>query len=137
MIGTPLFPRKPCIRMAGMRAAHASALERRIHPGAGTGPSPTVETVAMRSSLRKSLLRVAGVTGLLLLVPLVAMQFTAEVDWGPADFLVGGALLFGAGTAMVLAMRRFERPLHRALAVGAIALALALVWAELAVGLFR
>lgn len=89
------------------------------------------------SSLRASLLRVALATALLLLVPLVAMQFTREVDWGILDFVAAGALLFGAGTAMVLAMRRFERPLPRGLALAAIALCFFLVWAELAVGIFR
>ena len=38
-----------------------------------------------------------GVVLVLLLVPLVAMQFTREVRWGLADFIVAGALLFGAG----------------------------------------
>lgn len=85
--------------------------------------------------LRKSLARVAIATGLLLLVPLVAMQFTAEVAWGVVDFLAAGALLFGAGAAMVLAMRRFERPLQRGLALAAIGLCFVLVWAELAVGI--
>lgn len=33
------------------------------------------------SPLRRSLSRVALATGLLLLVPLVAMQFTPEVSW--------------------------------------------------------
>lgn len=78
----------------------------------------------------------AVVTALLLLVPLVAMQFTPEVAWGPVDFLAAAALLLGAGTAIVLANARLERPVHRRVAVGAIVLATALVWAELAVGLF-
>lgn len=90
-----------------------------------------------RSSLRSSLAGVAVATGLLLLVPAVAMQFTAEVAWGPGDFLVAGSLLFGAGTAIVLARRTLERPLQRGAAVACIAFALALVWAELAVGIFH
>lgn len=45
------------------------------------------------------MLRVALVTGLLLLVPLVAMQFTDEVRWNLADFVVAGALLFGVSAA--------------------------------------
>ncbi len=91
----------------------------------------------MRSSLRQSILGVALATALLLLVPLLAMAFTPEVSWGPGDFLAAGALLFSAGTAAVLALRRLDRPMHRRLALGGIAMALAVVWAELAVGLFR
>jgi hypothetical protein len=41
--------------------------------------------------------RVALATAFMLLVPLVAMQFTDEVDWGVADFAVAGALLGGTG----------------------------------------
>ena len=84
-----------------------------------------------------ALLRVALGTAILLLVPLAAMQFTAEVQWGWGDFVMAGVLLFAAGTAVVLVMRKIARPLPRAAAVAAIALVFALVWAELAVGLFR
>ena len=72
-----------------------------------------------------------------MLVPLVAMRFTDEVAWGWMDFLLAGALLFGAGSAVVLASRRFKRPAQRAAVVLATTLIVALVWAELAVGLFR
>jgi hypothetical protein len=90
-----------------------------------------------KSSLRKSLVLVALATGLLLLVPLVAMQFTPEVSWGVVDFMAAGVLLFSAGAATVLAIRRFEPPLQRGLVLAAVGLCLCLVWAELAVGLFR
>ena len=88
-------------------------------------------------SLRKSLFGVALATGALLLVPLAAMQFTKEVAWGLGDFLLAGALLFSAGTAIVLAIRGFKRPGHRNFVILAIVLIVALVWAELAVGLFH
>ena len=88
------------------------------------------------SSLRKALGVVAAATALLLLVPLVAMQFTSEMNWGPGDFLVAACLLFITGTAMALAVRQARRTAHRVAMVGLLALALATVWAELAVGLF-
>lgn len=86
--------------------------------------------------LRKPLLVVAAATALLLLVPAIAMQFTSEVSWGPGDFLVAGALLFGAGALMVLAFRHASGTGLRAALVLGIAFGLALVWAELAVGIF-
>ena len=89
-----------------------------------------------KPSLRKALAGVALATGLLLLLPLAAMQFTAEVSWGVVDFLAAGVLLFSAGAGMALAIRRFERPLQRGLALAAVALCFCLVWAELAVGIF-
>ena len=88
------------------------------------------------SKLRSRLLGVALATALLLLVPAIAMQFTSEVAWGPGDFVVAAVLLFGAGALAVLALSRVQGRVRRAAVVGAIAGGLALVWAELAVGLF-
>jgi hypothetical protein len=34
---------------------------------------------------------------ILLLIPLVAMQFTNQVDWSTSDFLIMGILLLGTG----------------------------------------
>ena len=50
--------------------------------------------------------RMAALTGMLLL-PLVAMQFTVEVTWAPGDFVAAGKLLFGAGMAYMLAPRPY------------------------------
>ena len=50
----------------------------------------------------KALIRIALGTAFILLVPLVAMQFTDEVAWDLADFVVAGILLFGAGLAYEL-----------------------------------
>jgi hypothetical protein len=86
--------------------------------------------------LLKPLLAVAFVTTLLLLLPLVAMQFTTEVRWGPGDFLVSGCLIFGTGAGMVLVARYARRRGQRAALMGILALVFAVVWAELAVGIF-
>jgi hypothetical protein len=70
----------------------------------------------------------------ILLVPLVAMQFTDEVAWTLADFVVGGILLVGAALAYVFAARQLP---SRRLAIGlGVTAVLVLVWLELAVGLF-
>ena len=81
------------------------------------------------------MLRVALVTGLLLLVPLVAMQFTDEVRWNLADFVVAGALLFGAGATYHLLAARTDNLAYRAAVGVAVGVTLMLVWANLAVGL--
>lgn len=85
----------------------------------------------------KPVLFVALITVLLLLVPLIAMQFTSEVRWGPGDFLAAGGLIFGTGVGMVLAARYTKRAGHRVALIGVLALAFAVVWAELAVGIFH
>jgi len=80
----------------------------------------------------KALARLVLATGSILLVPLVATQLSEEVTWTLADFVVMGALLFGAGLAFILAARRVTK--HR-IAVGVAILSVLLwVWAELAVG---
>lgn len=88
------------------------------------------------SSLRGAALGVAVVTALLLMVPAVAMQVTHEVAWGPGDFVVAAVLLYGAGLLGVLAVRRVRGLPQRVAVAAAVLCGLALVWAELAVGLF-
>lgn len=74
-------------------------------------------------------------TCLILTVPLIAMQVTADVNWSVMDFLVMGVLLMGTGSLYVLVARRV--PSRRRLALGIVfAAALLYVWAELAVGIF-
>ena len=49
---------------------------------------------------------------LLLLVPLIAMQYTTEVNWTVGDFLVAGVLLLGIGLAIELLLRRISQQPH-------------------------
>jgi hypothetical protein len=79
--------------------------------------------------------RVALGTVVLLMIPLVAMRFTDVVAWDRTDFLVAGALLFGAGAAFVLIARRTSRPGYRAAVGLAVGTGLLLTWMNLAVGL--
>lgn len=73
---------------------------------------------------------------LILLVPLLAMQFTDEVVWTLLDFTVAGALLVGTGVIYVLSARMVSSARSRVVLGVALAVALLLVWAELAVGIF-
>ncbi len=93
----------------------------------------TTNVGAVRSDVRRVLLATLAI----LLVPAVAMRFTHEVNWGPGDFLLGGALLAGTGLAYVLTKRRVAGRPGRLLLGGLLALGLLLVWAELAVGVFH
>lgn len=82
----------------------------------------------------KSLARVALATFALLLVPATGMLVSDEVHWGPEDFLVAAVLLGGTGLLLEFAVKRLPTRKGRAIASGAIVLALLFVWAELAVG---
>lgn len=77
-----------------------------------------------------------GLAAALLLAPLIAMQFTSEVNWALGDFLAAALLLGCAGLGLEATIR-FARNTRVRIAIGlAIAAAFALIWAELAVGLF-
>ena len=73
---------------------------------------------------------------LLLLIPLVAMQFTNEVDWTGFDFFLGGLILYFFATLSYFAIGKFRTFKSRFVILTFILIVLALVWAELAVGIF-
>lgn len=79
---------------------------------------------------------ILSVAGLILLLPLVAMQFTNEVNWSVFDFVVAGILLFGICGVIELALRKINTINQRVWVVLGILLVLFLIWAELAVGIF-
>ncbi|MEY8021676.1 hypothetical protein AB8P51_12650 [Muriicola sp. SD30] len=72
----------------------------------------------------------------LLLIPLIAMQFTAEVNWNLFDFIIGGILLLSVAFLGELAWRKLKNSPYRTLVLLGIFLVFALIWAELAVGIF-
>jgi len=84
----------------------------------------------------KNIIRIALGTALILLIPLVAMQFSKEVDWDFADFIIIGTLLFGTGLAYELIASRLRNKNHRIVAGVVLLILLLYVWAELAVGIF-
>ncbi len=83
----------------------------------------------------KRLIGIVLAVAFILLLPLLAMQFTDEVVWDLADFAVAGALLFGAGLTYELIARKAGHIAHRAAVGVAVAAALLLVWMNLAVGI--
>jgi len=72
----------------------------------------------------------------MLLIPLIAMQFTSEVNWDSLDFIVAGVLLFGTGLAIEFAVRKIHNIIFRIVVCAALIIILFLIWAELAVGIF-
>lgn len=76
----------------------------------------------------------SGAAGLILL-PLVAMRFTTEVNWSPGDFAFAIVMVGGVGAVFEVAVRLSSSLAYR----GGVALALLamflLVWINLAVGI--
>jgi hypothetical protein len=72
-----------------------------------------------------------GIAALILLLPLVAMQFTDEVVWDETDFAVMGAMLFGACGAYELAARMTGNIAYRAAVGVAVVAAFVLIWIAL------
>ncbi len=72
----------------------------------------------------------------ILLIPFIAMQFTDEVNWTAADFIVAGGLLFGAGLISEIVIKKTKNRKHKMVLLGAIFIILILIWIELAVGIF-
>ncbi|MCZ4223392.1 hypothetical protein [Pedobacter rhodius] len=91
------------------------------------------ETINL-SKLRITIILV--VTALILSIPLIAMQFTNEVKWTLSDFVAAAILLLSAGFGIELVIRKVKTGTLRTVLFVVILLALFLIWAELAVGIF-
>jgi hypothetical protein len=74
-------------------------------------------------------------TAFLLLIPLVAMQFTHEVNWTPGDFFFAGILLFSAGSIYIFLKEKAGNTQYKIAAGISVAASLFLVWSNLAVGI--
>ena len=75
-------------------------------------------------------------TAFVLSIPLIAMQFSTEVNWGAMDFVLAAVLLLCAGLIITVVMNKNFFRKYRWLTVAAIVLFFLLLWMEMAVGLF-
>jgi len=79
-------------------------------------------------------IRLSGIVltvGFLLLIPLVAMRFTNEVNWTLLDFSVAGFMLLSAGLLCELVLRKVDNLKYRIALCAAILAMLVLVWGAL------
>ena len=75
-------------------------------------------------------------TAIFMLVALIAMQFTDEVNWTLIDFTVASALLICTGLICDLVLQKIKNNNYRVALLAAVFIAFILIWAELAVGIF-
>ncbi|MGB6083892.1 hypothetical protein [Moheibacter sp.] len=73
----------------------------------------------------------------LLFIPLIAMQFTKEVNWAFSDFLMMGFLLSGTGLIIELILRKFKTKRQRIILCIVAVFVFVLIWGEKAVGIFN
>ena len=72
----------------------------------------------------------------LLLIPLIAMQFTKEVNWTFLDFFVAGGLLLSLAFSVDYIFKKVKNTANRLLILFGTLIIFFLLWAELAIGIF-
>ena len=85
---------------------------------------------------KKRLSTLLTLAAFILLVPLIAMQFTEEVKWTLNDFIIAGGLLFGTGIAIEVTLRKLKKDTSRVMVLAAVLILFLMIWAEMAVGIF-
>ncbi len=85
---------------------------------------------------KKRLVGIIVAAAVFLLIPLIAMQFTNEVKWNLFDFAVAAILLLALGFVGEYILRKVNNIKPRIALCVAVLVAFALIWAELAVGIF-
>lgn len=73
---------------------------------------------------------------LILIIPLLAMQFTEEVQWEMNDFIIAGILLFFVSIIVKVVAEKVKTRKPKMITIVLIIIAFLLIWAELAVGVF-
>lgn len=84
----------------------------------------------------KRLLLMLLAAGIILLIPLIAMQFSSEVNWSAGDFLIMAFLLSVTVLLCEMLLRKAKSLTSKILLCSGAILAFLLIWAELAVGIF-
>ena len=72
----------------------------------------------------------------LLLIPLIGMAITDEINWSPFDFIIMGSLLIVLSIGINFVSNQTKNFKNRVLYIGILVLIFMLIWVELAVGVF-
>ena len=81
-------------------------------------------------------IKILQIVGLLLIIPLIAMQLTDEVEWSLFDFIIMGTLLLITSLMGEIIFKKVKKYKHRVILYVVVAIIFFLIWAELAVGIF-
>jgi Kef-type K+ transport system membrane component KefB len=84
----------------------------------------------------KRLLYMLAAVPVVLLIPMFGSIFTDQVDWDLADFIIMGIMLSAVALGIEFTLRKVKTTKNRIILGACIFVLFALVWGELAVGLF-
>ncbi len=73
---------------------------------------------------------------LLLLLPLIGMFFSNEINWSFFDFIIMGILILSLSFSIKQVLKTTKNINYRILIITVILILFLLIWAELAVGVF-
>jgi hypothetical protein len=73
---------------------------------------------------------------LLLIIPLIGMNFTNDIDWDLSDFIVAGLILLVFSLTANFIVLGISNRNRRVFFITILLILFILVWAELAVGIF-
>tara|TARA_B100000003_G_scaffold77858_1_gene69801 strand:- start:318 stop:611 length:294 start_codon:yes stop_codon:yes gene_type:complete len=86
--------------------------------------------------LLNMMIKILPIVGIILLIPMIAMQFTDEVNWSFLDFIIMGIMLSITGLALGIIIKKIKDYKYRNIFITIIIMIFLLIWAELGVGLF-
>ncbi|MGY8987205.1 MAG: hypothetical protein ACKVG7_01485 [Flavobacteriales bacterium] len=89
----------------------------------------------MKKNKKRILIKLSIII-LLLMIPLISMQFTDEVNWGKLDFSVAAILLVVLFSVHELLEMRIKSDSKKRLSIIFSIIIFIIVWVELAVGVF-
>ena len=92
--------------------------------------------IQMLYFLFNMMIKILPIVGLLLSIPLIAMQLTDEVNWSFFDFIIMGVMLSITGLAIGIIIKKIKYYKYRNIFITIIVMIFLLTWAELGVGLF-
>ena len=84
----------------------------------------------------KRLTLILAAIPILLLIPMIAMQFTTEVKWTLIDFVAAAVLLLSAALTLEFIFRKVKTTKIKIIFIIVLVLIVLIIWTELAVGIF-
>lgn len=73
---------------------------------------------------------------LLLLIPLIGMFVSDEINWSAIDFIIMGVLILSLSFSIKIFLSTTKKLKYRIIGISLILLVFIMIWAELAVGIF-